>query len=851
MTFYLRAKLSQERNSISINSLLIFKTFVLSAIYILFISLAVPAQLPAGELVVSVKDANSRAIAGSDVVLRNTVIGFEKRVITDADGSYRFKGLPVGEYGIVVAAKGFAVASRKVSIDSRAPSNAEIVLSVGGIMESVTVTATRTQVSTDETAVPVSVIGREEIERRAVNTVGDLFRDLPGSSTVNEGAFQVRPSIRGLDSNRILILVDGERLNNARTSTGNSGVETGLVDVTQIETVEVVRGAGSVLFGTDALAGIINIITKDAPRNTDGGFRFGGAFNSYFSSNEKGRRGSLALTGSSKFFAFRIAQSLERYQNYFSGKADGRVPPEGRSLAMSENGEVGNSQSHGGNTQITTRFFLSNDTDLRLQAERRRAADIGSPLLTPAFGFNAYFPYSDRDKFNGRFETRNLNKYLATVSASFYVQRQKRNFTNVTPPVPPFFGGSFSETITDTNSVGFDLQSDWVLGSKNFLTAGFSFFRDENKDARLQQRVLPPIVPNRSPSVPKADFGSFAFFAQDEFTLTNRLKLVGGLRVERFSSGSQPTDGFALPPGIRRFQLEDIGVARLATGLNVKETAVTGDFGAVFKVTEAVSLTGRLGRSFRVANLFERFFTGAGSVGGFLVGNPSLRPESGINFDGGVRIKTSKFAGSFTYFNNSYKKFLSSTFAFDNRGCPVLIITPTTVLDANQCQVVSGNPTRVQQTINFGRVRLQGFEGELEVPLKIGDFGILTPNGNISYLRGDNLNAEQPFNVTPSLKTVFSLRWNDSRNRYYAEAQTRNVNRQDRLSPSFLASNGGPEPGFAVSDIRGGYSFRRERFNLSVNLGVTNVFNRYYNEQLVLAPARGRSFTIGTSWEIK
>jgi len=67
---------------------------------------------------------------------------------------------------------------------------------------------------------------------------------LPGTSTVNEGAFQVRPRIRGLDSNRILILVDGERLNNARTSTGNSGVEIGLVEVEQIETLEVVRGAG-------------------------------------------------------------------------------------------------------------------------------------------------------------------------------------------------------------------------------------------------------------------------------------------------------------------------------------------------------------------------------------------------------------------------------------------------------------------------------------------------------------------------------------------------------------------------------------------------------------------------------
>ena len=214
-------------------------------------------------------------------------------------------------------------------------------------------------------------------------------------------------------------------------------------------------------------------------------------------------------------------------------------------------------------------------------------------------------------------------------------------------------------------------------------------------------------------------------------------------------------------------------------------------------------------------------------------------------------MRTSKFAGSFTYFNNNYRNFLSSTSAFDGRGCPVLILTPTTVLDADGCQVVSGSPTRVQQTINFGRVRLQGFEAQLEAPFELGDFGYLTPNGSVSFLRGDNLESGEPFNVAPALKTVVGLRWNDAKNRFYAETQARIVNSHDRLSTSYLASNGGGEPGYTVADIRGGYFFRRERFNASINLGVTNLFDRYYNEPFILAPARGRSFTVGTTWEIR
>ncbi len=835
------------------------RRFLLFAFSLLLFSLQAFSQGSGRTVTVNVKDSNGDPISGATAVL--TMRNFQNRtVVTGADGVASFPSVEAGAPRLAVTAANFPTVVRElVSGDTDAA--IDVVLSPGGISESVTITATRTQISTEDTAVPVTVLGREQIERRPVNTVGDLFRELPGTSTVNEGAFQVRPRIRGLESNRILILVDGERLNNARTSTGQSGIETGLVDLEQIESVEVVRGSGSVLYGTDALAGTVNIITRDTPRRLDDGFRFGAMFNGYFSSNEMGRRGNVALTGSSKFFSFRVAQSLERYDNYFTGLADGEVPADGLANGISPDGEVGNSQSHGGNTQMTTRFFFNDDNDLKLNYERRRGLSIGSPLLTPEFGFNAYFPYSNRDKFNGRFETRNINKYLAAVSATFYVQEQDRNFTNVTGPVLPFFRGSFSETITDTDSVGFDIQSNWVLGSINFLTAGVSCFRDDNKDSRLQQTIVPPIVPNRTTSVPHADFGSFAFFAQDEFTVTKRLRLIGGVRVERFFSNTQQTEGFALPATIRPFQLEDIGVADIATGSSERETAVTGDLGAVFKITDQVSVSGRIGRSYRVANLFERFFTGSGSVGGFLVGNPSLKPESGINFDTGIKVRTSRFAAAFTYFNNNYKDFLASDFAYDNRPadprCPVLILTPTTTFlpagpdRPEECIPSGGSFTRVQQTINFGRVRLQGFEAELEVPFKVGDLGFLTPNGSFSYLRGDNLETSEPFNVTPPYKTVLNLRWNDAGNRYYAEWQTRLIGKQERLTASFLASNGGPEPGFAVSDIRGGYFLRRERFNLSFNVGVTNIFNRYYNEQFILAPAKARSFVIGTTWELK
>lgn len=782
-----------------------------------------------------VMDQSGSIITDAKVTVRSKTSDKIVTTQTNDAGDFSLDGLGEGIYTLTVKADGFSFDTREVSTLSGNSDNLEIALTVGNISEEVTVTATRTQVATLDTAVPVSVIDRTEIERKNVNTIGDIFRTLPGTSTVNEGAFQVRPVIRGLDSNRVLILVDGERLNNGRTSTGLSGVEIGLVGTDQIETLEVVRGSGSVLYGTDALGGTINIITSDAPRNMDEGFRFGGTFNGFLSSNESGRRGNVALNGSSKFFSFRLAQSLERYENYNTGELNGRTPD-----GVTTDGEVLNSQSHGSNTQATTRFFFNDDNDLRLNYERRRVGNIGVPTLVGVF--NAFFPFSDRDKFNGRFETRNLTKNLARLSASFYFQKQKRNFTNIltVPAAPPFFPGifQFSETVTNTDSLGFDVQGNLLLGTKNVLTTGVSFFRDENKDNRFVEALNPNFATNpptltrkvdTAPSVPNANFGSFAVFAQDQFEVSSRLQIIGGIRLERFFSNSSPTNNFAIPAILSEAQIAALGLNGLAEGLNTTQTSVTGDIGGVFRITDEISLTGRIGRSYRVPNLFERFFTGSGSVGGFVVGNPNVEPESGINFDTGVKFRNAKFAGSVTYFNNTYRNFLTNS--------------PITG------ELVRENPIRggLFQTQNIGRARIQGFEADAEYPIRIG-YGFLTPSGNITYLRGDDLEENEPLNFITPLKTVLNLRWTNPNSNYYADFTTRIVNRQNRLSENFAPENPDPQiGGFVVSDIGGGYMYKREKYRLSFNIGVKNIFDRFYNEQFVFAPARGRSYVGGTT----
>ena len=125
----------------------------------------------------------------------------------------------------------------------------------------VTVTATRTVKTLFQAPQPVAVIDEMKIQEFNPNTVTDLFRGQPGLDVTGVGTNQARPSIRGQRGQRILLLADGMRLSNSRRQQ-DFGELPALVDVSSVQRVEVVRGPASVLYGSDAIGGVVNMITR-------------------------------------------------------------------------------------------------------------------------------------------------------------------------------------------------------------------------------------------------------------------------------------------------------------------------------------------------------------------------------------------------------------------------------------------------------------------------------------------------------------------------------------------------------------------------------------------------------------
>ncbi len=127
-------------------------------------------------------------------------------------------------------------------------------------MTTITVTASRTPINSDETASALSILSKEDIQQRNANSIADLLREIPGFAVSQQGSrgavTQVR--VRGAEANQVLVLIDGIEANDVSQG---SEFNFAHLNADQIERIEIVRGPQSALWGSDALAGVINIIT--------------------------------------------------------------------------------------------------------------------------------------------------------------------------------------------------------------------------------------------------------------------------------------------------------------------------------------------------------------------------------------------------------------------------------------------------------------------------------------------------------------------------------------------------------------------------------------------------------------
>jgi outer membrane receptor for ferrienterochelin and colicins len=226
-----------------------------------------------------VRDGSGAVVPGATVIVRQPASSFERLVDTGRDGRFVLAPIDAGEYRVEVIAPGFAVASADARVPSASPLTVD--LAPAPVVAAVQiVSASRQQELRESLNTNVNVLSRRQIEESGAQTVAEMLREVPGvmSRRGSETAGAAGEQIQGIDSRQVLVLLDGQPLPGAR------GIKRGVVNLdrqslNRLEQIEVVKGASSALYGSDAIGGVINIITKDvtAPLDTTGELS-GGSF---------------------------------------------------------------------------------------------------------------------------------------------------------------------------------------------------------------------------------------------------------------------------------------------------------------------------------------------------------------------------------------------------------------------------------------------------------------------------------------------------------------------------------------------------------------------------------------------
>lgn len=191
-----------------------------------------------------------------NVIVR--IVELKQTVTSDDYGVFEFKNVPAGTYKIITHIEGFEDSTKTIQVAANSTTTVDFDLKLGGLNAQVTVSATGSEQSTFEALESVSIIGSTEITSRAAVGLGDVLDNEPGVSKRSAGPGPSRPVIRGFDGDRVLVSSDGVRVGSLASQSGDHSEP---VDALSVERIEIVKGPATLLYGSNAIGGVVNAIS--------------------------------------------------------------------------------------------------------------------------------------------------------------------------------------------------------------------------------------------------------------------------------------------------------------------------------------------------------------------------------------------------------------------------------------------------------------------------------------------------------------------------------------------------------------------------------------------------------------
>ena len=560
----------------------------------LFLVLALGAREPAAPHAVggTVTDSAGASIADARLIL----VELGRTTNTGVEGRFSFPGVNPGTYRLSVSAIGYAPVIERVTV-GEADVTLHVALKRSVVeLQALQVTATPNATTLLNSPQPVSALGGEALQQAQAPSLGETIEALPGVRSLSTGTGIGKPVIRGLTSNRVLVVADGQRLETQQWGDEHSPN----VETEDVERIEVIRGPASVLYGSDALGGVVNVVPKELPEAIGRAGFVRGNLSTAYSTNNRQPDGTIAAEGASGGLGFRAS---------FTGRTSDDIRTPAGPLFNSGNRALGGSGSVGYRGDWGTVNASYTHRDERLEIHEDPAED---PTATPLQRIG-----EDRGKVGITLPTGAASR----VEADLGIERNRRR--------------EFEEK--DAAEVALGLLSTTYTGNVHFhhapigrWTGAVGLSGMVNTFDKFGAETL---IPNTNVKT-----GGAYVFEQADYGRWNLS--VGGRYDYR--------------------RLEADADTELGTVAQVRTyNSVTGNLGVLYHLSEPLALVLNLGRGFRAPSSFDLFANGVheGTVA-FERGNPNLKTEHSFNTDLALRAQTASVIGEIGVFRNAIQNYI-------------------------------------------------------------------------------------------------------------------------------------------------------------------------------------------------
>ncbi len=658
----------------------------------------------------------------------------------------------------------------------------------------IVVSAARRSRPRENIAKSVDIVAGKELQQRQGKTSAEILRQEKGVFVQKTGHGGGSAIIRGLSSNQILLLVDGIRLNNSTYRLGNHSYLT-TVDNLALQRIEVVHGPASVLYGSDALGGSVNCITKTPPFS-DKGMTWKPQLYYRYASADGENTFRLEQRMAGEQIAMLTGISRKRFGDLRRG-------------ANSPHPELENS-THG--LVQSPSGYVAWDADVKL-----RYALSADRIATAAYQYTTqnrvprYDKYENQNYYHWiyhphrrqlayvKYHSRSAAPWLQSwqIGVSYHLQEEGREIQKTASSL-------MTQEKDAVHTLGVQLQVNAMLYGHLITTGADAYFdtvfserfqiRDQKSEKAIQGRY-----PNG------AAYNSIGWYLRDEYHFSQQWIAIAGMRYSYYQTR------FNLPA------LQTLFPAPLRQSFH----SVCGNLGLVWKVMPAMTIKGQVAQAYRAPNLSDVAKLGESKGSVYEIPNPTLKPERLENVELGIQLQSKSMSLQLTGFFARIKQLIASA---DARFKGESFIR------------LGNREYKIKSKQNIGRANLYGAEACLHYQ----------PNryfmvwGSVANIVGENLTLDEPVGGVPPLFGFFGMKTLYSK--WKIEAFTRFAFAQKRLSPDDLDDPRIPNrgtPGWQTLNVRCQYNLTTR---ITIGLALENIFDLNYREHGSGINAPGRNF---------